>query len=120
MAYYINKASVLGEILSVPRLKELSNGGVMLSFLVGTIRSWKNSSGEKMSASETHDIVIFGEFARTCDDILSKGDRVYVEGPIETVKWIDENDQERSKKQIRVREIVFLTEKYKQEDDNVF
>ncbi|MCK5027373.1 MAG: single-stranded DNA-binding protein [Candidatus Pacebacteria bacterium] len=123
MARYINKSTIIGDLVSEPKLKEVRNGGIMITFVVITKREWRGQNGERSSSSEYHHVVLFGEFANTCMNVLKRGSRIYAEGPVETITWIDDDGVEGHKKQIRARNIIFFGKGETKEEefiDNTF
>ena len=53
-----------------------------------------------------------GKQAERCAEILSKGDKVYVEGRLSQEKWIDKEENERTTLSVNCSEVQLLN-KYK-------
>ena len=68
-------------------------------------------SGEKISNTEWHNIVLRNKAAEICEKYLSKGDKVYVEGRIKTRKWQDDKGNDRYSTEIHCTEFTFLSNK---------
>lgn len=59
-----------------------------MSTLVATTRVWKNQqTNEQQSETEWHRITVWGKQAEHCDEYLSKGRQVYVEGRLRTTQY---------------------------------
>jgi single-strand DNA-binding protein len=108
MAFYLNRAQVIGNLAADAEYRELQNGGKMLTFSIATAFEWKDQSGNPMKKTEFHPCVIFGDFAETMSRFLHKGKKVYADGRMETVKWQTKEGENRSKVQIRIQNIISL------------
>jgi len=87
-------------------------GGSIGRFPLATNESYTNkSTGEKVSNTEWHNIVVRNKAAEICEKYLSKGDRIYVEGRIKTRKWTGEDGADRYSTEINVNDFTFLTTK---------
>jgi single-strand DNA-binding protein len=87
-------------------------GGSIGRFPLATNESYTNkNSGEKVTNTEWHNLVVRNKAAEICEKYLSKGDRIYVEGRIKTRKWTGEDGVDRYSTEINVNEFTFLTTK---------
>lgn len=78
---------IIGNLTRDPELRYTPNGQAVASFGVATNRRWKDAAGEKKEEAEFHEIVAWGKLAEICNQILSKGRKVYVEGRIHSRSW---------------------------------
>ena len=108
MSQFVNRVTIVGNVTEEPKFKVVRNGGNMITFPVITKKTWVGHDEEKKSLSEYHDVVVFGSFAEVCERSLKNGSHVYIEGEIETVNWENDDGTSGSKKQIRVKRIIFL------------
>ena len=69
------------------------------------------TSGEKVTNTEWHNVVLRNKAAEICEKYLSKGDKVYIEGRIKTRKWQDQENKDRYTTEINVDEFTFLSTK---------
>ncbi len=83
----LNKVMIIGNLTRDPELRYTPNGKAVASFGVATNRRWTDSSGERQEEAEFHEIVVWGKLAEICNQILSKGRKVYVEGRLHTRSW---------------------------------
>jgi single-strand DNA-binding protein len=85
-----------------PNLRYTPGGAAVASFGIATNRSWTSSEGgEKQERVDFHNIVAWSKLAEICGQLLHKGDKVYVEGRIQTRDWKTEEGDTR-----RITEIV--------------
>lgn len=98
----LNKVMLIGNLTRDPNLRFTPNGTAVCSFGLATNRSWTSSEGgEKQERVDFHNVVAWSKLAEICGQLLHKGDKVYVEGRIQTRDWKTESGEER-----RVTEIV--------------
>lgn len=63
---------------------------------IATSESWQDQrTGEKVEKTEWHNVVLWRRLAKIASDWLRKGDKVYIEGKLQTRKWTDNNGVER-------------------------
>jgi len=78
---YVNRVTILGDVDNEPEMKAFDRS-TMLRFKVKTMEVWE-ANGEQKSRCEWHSVVLWGKSADLARDVR-KGDRVYVEGRIQT------------------------------------
>lgn len=88
MAGSLNKVQLIGNLGSDPEIRSVGSGKVA-NFRIATSESWRDkSSGEKKERTEWHSIVVWNEnLVGIVDKYIRKGDKVYVEGQLQTRKW---------------------------------
>jgi len=71
-------------------------GKALANISVATSEQWKDkNSGEKQEKTEWHRVVAFGRTAEIMGEYLKSGSKVYIEGKLQTRKWIDKDGNER-------------------------
>jgi len=105
MAGSVNKAIVIGNLGRDPEIRTLNNSDRVANFSVATSESWKDkNTGERQERTEWHRITVFNQpLVDIVERFARKGDRLYVEGQIETRKWSDQSGQERYSTEIVLR-----------------
>jgi single-strand DNA-binding protein len=87
-------------------------GGSIGRFPMATNETYTNrTTGEKVSNTEWHNIVVRNKAAEICEKYLNKGDKLYVEGRLKTRKWQDDAGNDRYSTEIQCTEFTFLTPK---------
>jgi single-strand DNA-binding protein len=89
MSISVNRAIICGNVGSDPERKGSSgDGDGFVTMRVATSRSWKSRDGERQEKTEWHTVVLFDKVsADFAERYVKKGDKVYVEGMLETRKW---------------------------------
>jgi single-strand DNA-binding protein len=91
MAGSVNKATLLGNLGRDPDVRTLNDGSKVVNLSLATSESWTDkASGEKRERTEWHRVVIFNDrIGDIAERYLRKGSKVYIEGQIQTRKYVD-------------------------------
>lgn len=112
MAGTINKVILIGHLGDEIKMHYFEGGNCIGRFPLATNETYTNrQTGEKITNTEWHNIVVRNKLAEICEKYLSKGDRVYCEGRIKTRQWEGEDGNKRYTTEIHVIEMTFLTTK---------
>jgi len=112
MSGTLNKVMLIGHLGDDVKMHHFEGGGSIGRFPLATNESYTNkSTGEKVTNTEWHTIVVRNKAAEICEKYLSKGDRIYVEGRIKTRKWTAEDGTDRYSTEVNVNEFTFLSTK---------
>ena len=91
MANSLNKVMLIGHLGDEVKMHYFEGGNCIGRFPVATNESYSNrQTGEKVTTTEWHNVVVRNKLAELCEKYLSKGDRVFVEGKIKTRQWEQE------------------------------
>ena len=97
----LNKVFILGRLTRDPEQRSMPSGKTVSNFGVATNRIWTDqSSKEKQEQVEFHNIVAFGKLAEICNQYLTKGQLILVEGRIQTRSWTNQDGNKRSRTEI--------------------
>ena len=108
----INKVILVGNLGADPDVRFMPNGTAVATLSVATTESWKDKqTGELMSITEWHRVVLFGRKAEVARDFLKSGSQVYVEGKNQTRSWVDEAKVTRYTTEVIVRDLKMLGRK---------
>ena len=84
----VNKVILLGNVGRDPVIRHLSNGDAVASLAIATSEQWKDkTSGEKKEKTEWHRVSAFRKLAEIIEKYVHKGDKLYLEGKLQTSKW---------------------------------
>lgn len=107
----LNKCMVIGQLGQDVEIRYTQGGDAVANFSVATSEKWKGKDGQMQESTEWHRVTVWGKLAELCGQYLTKGSRVYVEGPLKTRKWQDQNGNDRYSTEINAKEIKFLSPK---------
>jgi len=84
----INKVIVIGNLGANPEIRTLPKSGQnVANFSLATKERFTDRTGTKQERTEWHRVVAFGRIADTCQQFLSKGRQVYLEGRLTTRQY---------------------------------
>ena len=97
MAGSVNKVILIGNLGKDPEIRNTQDGTKIVNLTLATSETWNDrASGERKERTEWHRVVIFNDrTADVAERFLKKGQKVYVEGSLQTRKWTDKDGQER-------------------------
>ena len=111
MAGTINKVILIGHLGDEVKMHFFEGGNSIGRFPIATNESYTNKqTGEKVTTTEWHNIVVRNKLAEICEKYLTKGDKVYCEGRIKTRQY-EVDGQKRYSTEIHVQEMTFLSTK---------
>jgi single-strand DNA-binding protein len=117
MGKSVNKVILLGLVGKDPEVKVLANGTVIANLSLATSERYKDKAGEWAEKTEWHNLVAFARTAEVIRDYVKKGNKLYVEGKLQTSSW---DDKETSKKvyrtEVSVFDVTLLTSKGESEN----
>jgi single-strand DNA-binding protein len=87
----INKAILIGNVGKDPDIRHLENGTPVCTFPLATSENYTNKSGEKVSNTEWHNIVLWRQLAEVAGKYVKKGSQIYIEGRIKTRSYDDKD-----------------------------
>jgi single-strand DNA-binding protein len=108
MARALNKAQLIGNLGQDPELRYTGSGTAVCNLRVATNEVYTDRDGNQQQKTEWHTVVAWEGLAEAMGEHLEKGDRLYVEGPLETRTWEDRDGNERQTTQIKAQEVIFL------------
>lgn len=121
----LNKVMLIGNLTRDPNLRYTPSGTSVCSFGLATNRSWSPADGgERVEKAEYHNIVAWRKLADICGNLLGKGDKVYVDGRIQTRDWKTEEGEEKRITEIVIDNMMLLNSRsgkaanYSDDDDD--
>ncbi len=111
MANSLNKAMLIGHLGDEVKMHYFEGGNSIGRFPIATNETYTNKqTGEKITTTEWHNIVVKNKLAEICEKYLTKGDRVYIEGRIKTRQW-EQDGIKRYSTEIHATDMTFLNTK---------
>mgnify|MGYP001620161403 FL=1 len=80
---------MIGRLTRAPEIRQTPSGQSVGTFSIATNRVWADQNKQKQERVEFHNIVVWGRLAEICQQYLSKGQLVFIEGRIESRNWQD-------------------------------
>jgi single-strand DNA-binding protein len=106
----LNKVMLIGNLTRDPNLRYTPNSTAVASFGIATNRSWTPADGgDKQERVDFHNVVAWSKLAEICGQLLHKGDKVYVEGRLQTRDWKTESGELRKVTEIVIDNMMLLS-----------
>jgi len=104
----MNKIIIIGHLGRDPEMKYTPQGQGVTSFSVASSRKYKTAAGEQREETEWFNCSAWGKLAEVCNQYLSKGKQVYVEGRLKSRTYQSQAGETRVALEVSVTEIQFL------------
>ncbi len=99
---------VIGNVGTDPEMRYTPNGNPVTSFRIATNRRWSSAEGEQHEETEWFRVNTWNKLAETCNQYVTKGMKVYVEGRLKSSPWISNEGEPRAGNEITAFEVKFL------------
>lgn len=96
----MNTVKLIGNVGREITMREFENGKVA-SFSLATNETYTNKNQEEVTNTTWHNVVAWGKLAYQCEQLLSKGKFVSIEGKINYRQYLNKENQT-----VRITEIV--------------
>ena len=119
MAGTINKGILIGNLGDDVKMHYFDDQNCVGRFPIATSESYTNKqTGEKITNTDWHNIVVRNGLAKVCEKSLSKGDKVYVEGKLKNRQW-EQDGVKRYSTEVQVNEMTMLSNKKNTNNSNM-
>lgn len=108
MPLCLNRVMIIGNLGRDPEMRYTPSGQAVTSFNVAATRTWTTASGERRNSTEWFSVVAWGNLAEICNQYLTKGRRVYVEGELRTYGWEEPNGKKHFRTELVANEMIML------------
>lgn len=110
MAKSVNKVILLGNVGKDPDIRATGSGMMVANFSLATTDRTKDQTGNWTDRTEWHNLVAFQRTAEIVRDYVKKGNKIYIEGKIQTRSWEDKNSGEKKyRTEIIVNDLSLLS-----------
>jgi single-strand DNA-binding protein len=99
---------VVGHLGRDPEMRYTQDGTPVTSFSVATTRRWTDRDGGPREETTWFRVSAWGRQAETCNQYLSKGRLVLVEGLVTASAWKGRDGEPRATLELRASRVVFL------------
>ena len=106
MAEGLNRVILLGNLGADPELRMTNGGTAVLNIRLATSETYLDRNKQRQERTEWHRVVIWGKRAEALGKILTKGDRILVEGSLRTSSYDDKDGNKRYTTEIVATNIV--------------
>ena len=101
---YVNRVFLAGNLTRDPEMRYMPSGMPVTNFRLAVNRRYRNRNGEETEEVCFIDVVVYGKLAEVCNEYLSKGRNVFVEGRLRLDTW--DTDAGKRSKHVVVADVV--------------
>lgn len=102
--------TLIGHLGGDPTMRYTPDGTAVTSFRVATNRRWRAQDGTTQEKTVWFSVTAWRRLAETCNQFLTKGQRVLVVGELEEPStWTDREGGTRASLEVRARHVEFLS-----------
>lgn len=109
--YSLNRAQIIGNLTRDPEMRFTPSGQGVCSFAIATNRRWRDKDGNNQEQTEFHDVVAWGKLAEIISQYAKKGNKIYIEGRLQTRSWDAQDGSKKYRTEIVTEDFVFLSPK---------
>lgn len=102
---------IIGNCTRDPEVRSTPNGKSVASMGVATNRVWTDANGQKQKQAEFHNVVLWGKLAEIAGQYLKKGQKVYIEGRLQTREWTAQDGTKRNRTEVVAENLIMLSSK---------
>jgi single-strand DNA-binding protein len=113
----LNKAMIIGNLGKDPEMRYTPSGQAVTQFTVAVNRSYKGQNEEWKEETEWFRVVVWGQLAERAAERLRKGNKVYVEGRLQTRQWEDQSGQKRYTTELVANQVTNLERRNRDESE---
>ncbi len=92
----VNRVMLIGNLGRDPEIQHLEGGIAVAKFPLATTETFKDKTGQTVSQTEWHTVVLWRGLAELAAKYLHKASLVYIEGRLRTRSWDDREGIRRS------------------------
>ena len=106
----MHKITIIGHLGRDPEMRYTPSGDSVTSFSVASSRRYRTSSGEQREETMWFNVSAWGRIGETCNQYLTKGRQVYLEGTLSNRIYQGNDGQPRVSNDVRVTDVQFLSQ----------
>jgi len=119
MSGTVNKVILVGNLGDEVKMHYFEGGDSIGRFPIATSETFvSKQTGEKITNTDWHNILVKNKLAEICEKYLTKGDKIYCEGKLKNRQW-EQDGIKRYSTEVHVTELTMLTNKKSTENNAI-
>jgi single-strand DNA-binding protein len=106
-----NKVQLIGNLGQDPEIRTFDNGKAVARFSLATTDSYRDAEGKKITETQWHNLIAWGNLAKIIQKYLNKGSEVAVEGKLTHRTFEDKDGKKRYFTEVVLTDMVMLRNK---------
>lgn len=104
----LNRLMLIGNVGTDPDMRYTPNGKPVTTFRLAVTRRFNGPDGERQDDTEWFTAVTWNALAEQCNQWLTKGKRVFIEGRLKSNTWTGNDGNTRYSNEIIASRVLFL------------
>ena len=104
----LSKVQIIGNLGADPEQRYTQSGTMTVTFRVAVNQNRRNPDGSFEKETEWFRVTTFGRLAETCQQYLTKGRTVYIDGRLRVDRWTGQDGQPRFTLDIIANDMVMM------------
>ena len=100
-----NRVQLIGNLGNDPEIMNFNGGKTKAKFSMATSETYKKENGEKVTETQWHNIIAWGNTAKIVEKLLKKGSEVAVEGKLTNRSYEDKEGNKKYISEVVINEI---------------
>ncbi len=109
MVSFLNKVMIIGNVGRDPEMSYMPSGDAVTKFSVAVNRIYNTQDGQRKEETEWFNVVAWKKLAELCDNYVTKGQKVYVEGRFQSRSWQSPDGQKHKAFDVVANTVIFLS-----------
>ncbi len=106
-----NKVQLIGHLGADPKVMTFDSGRIKATMRLATSDVYKDNDGNRVSTTQWHNLVIWGNRAKVVEKYLKKGAEIAVDGKLTYRTYENGNGEKRFLTEVVVNDFVMLGKK---------
>ena len=102
------KTILIGNLGDDPKMRYTPSGTPVTSFPLAVNRRWTDADGNPQERTTWFRVNAWTRMAEVCNQYLTKGRLVMVEGDVSASSWVSQDGEARATLEVRARTVKFL------------
>ena len=92
---FLNKVMAIGNLGKEPTIAYTTGGNKCASFSIAATKRYRTSNGESRETTTWIPVKCWGKMAEVCENLITKGTQVYIEGSFETSSYTTQSGEKK-------------------------
>jgi single-strand DNA-binding protein len=112
----MNSVQLIGNVGQDPELRYTTAGQAVVNLSLATNEVFTDKEGKRQKRTEWHRLVCWGKVAEIVNQYVRQGDKLGVEGKLQTRKWTDKQGEKRTSVEVTVLKVHLLGNRHAEEE----
>lgn len=106
---FLNKVMAIGNLGKEPTIAFTTSGNKLAKFSIAATKRYRTSNGETKETTTWIPCQCWGKMADVCENLITKGTQVYIEGSFETSSYTTQSGEKKYSTYVNVSSLQVLS-----------